>query len=202
MSEASTILNFGSMTETFQFLMEIDKLKSVQRRTKVLGTQRQENSAEHSWHFAVAAMSLAPFAHQGVDIQKVIRMALLHDIVEIDTGDVLVYDLAAREAVHSKEVLAAQRLFGLLPAPLNQQFTDLWNEFEAGETPEARFALVIDRILPIIMNLNNEGQSWVENNIRLEQVLSRSAFIAEINPELWQHLCNHLDSAHQKGWLK
>src|SRR5476651_509669 len=202
MSEASSALNFGSMTAVFQFLMEIDKLKSVQRRTKVLGTQRQENSAEHSWHFAVAAMSLAPYASKDVDIQKVIRMALLHDIVEIDAGDVMVYDLAAREAVHEQEVLAAERLFGMLPAPLNQQFRDLWNEYEAGETPDARFALTIDRVLPIIMNLHNQGQSWVENNIRLEQVLARNAFIGDINPHLWQHIRAHLDNAHAQGWLK
>lgn len=202
MSEASSALNFGSMTDVFQFLMEIDKLKSVQRRTKVLGTQRQENSAEHSWHFAVAAMSLAPYAQKDVDIQKVIRMALLHDIVEIDAGDVMVYDLAAREAVHAQEVMAADRLFGMLPAPLNQQFRDLWNEYEAGETPEARFALTLDRVLPIIMNLHNQGQSWVENNIRLEQVLARNAFIGDINPELWQHIRAHLDNAHAQGWLK
>lgn len=202
MSEVSSPLDFGTMTEVFQFLMEIDKLKSVQRRTKVLGTERQENSAEHSWHFAVAAMSLAPFAPVGVDIQKVIRIALIHDIVEIDAGDVLVYDLAARAAVHEQEVLAARRLFGMLPAPLNQQFLDLWNEYEEGVTPEARFALVLDRILPVVMNLNNQGQSWVENNIRLEQVLTRNSFIGDINPELWQHIRGHLDNAHAQGWLK
>ena len=202
MSVATSPLNFGAMTDVFQFLMEIDKLKSVQRRTKVLGTDRQENSAEHSWHFAVAAMSLAPYAPQDVDINKVIRMALIHDIVEIDAGDVLVYDLAARAAVHDQEIIAAKRLFGLLPAPLNTQFLDLWNEYEAGETPEARFALVIDRVMPMIMNLNNQGQSWVENNIRLEQVLARNAFIADIHPELWLHIRSHLDNAHQQGWLK
>jgi putative hydrolase of HD superfamily len=202
MSVVTSPLDFGSMTETFQFLMEVDKLKNVQRRTKVLGTQRQENSAEHSWHFALAAMSLAPYAPEEVDIQKVIRMALLHDIVEIDAGDVLVYDLAAREAIHDTEVRAAHRLFGMLPAPLDQQFLDLWTEYEAGETADARFALLIDRILPVVMNLNNQGQSWVENNIRLEQVLSRNGFIAESHPQLWQYLSQHLHEAQRLGWLK
>lgn len=103
MSSAVPALDFGSMTQVIQFLMEIDKLKGVQRRTKVLGTQRQENSAEHSWHFAIAAMSLAPYAGDDVDIQRVIQMALLHDIVEIDAGDVLVYDLAARAAIHDQK---------------------------------------------------------------------------------------------------
>lgn len=94
------VLDFGPLTETIQFLMEIDKLKDIQRRTKVIASLRQENSAEHSWHFAVAAMSLAPYAGPDVDINRVIKMALLHDIVEIDAGDVIVYDLAARAAIH------------------------------------------------------------------------------------------------------
>lgn len=151
--------------------MEIDKLKSVQRRTKVLGTQRQENSAEHSWHFAVGAMSLAPYAGKDVDIQRVIQMALLHDIVEIDAGDVLVYDLA-RAAIHDQEVAAAAPV-GMLPDAQREYFTALWQEYEDGESADARFALVLDRTMPMLMNLHNEGQSWVENGISLEQVLSQ-----------------------------
>ncbi|MCR0997324.1 HD domain-containing protein [Serratia rubidaea] len=202
MSSAVPALEFGAMTEVIRFLMEIDKLKSVQRRTKVLGTQRQENSAEHSWHFAIAAMSLAPYAGKDVDIQRVIQMALLHDIVEIDAGDVLVYDLAARAAVHDQEVAAARRLFGMLPEPQREYFTALWQEYEDAETADARFALVLDRTMPMLMNLHNEGQSWVENGISLEQVLSRNEMIAEVYPELWQHLLHHLQDAQHKGWLK
>ncbi len=202
MSSAVAALNFGSMTQVIQFLMEIDKLKSVQRRTKVLGTQRQENSAEHSWHFAIAALSLAPYAGDDVDIQRVIQMALLHDIVEIDAGDVFVYDLAAREAIHDQEVAAAKRLFGLLPEPQREFFTTLWQEYEDGETADARFALVLDRSMPMLMNLHNEGQSWVENNVSLDQVLKRNAMIADIHPELWEHLLQHLQDAQRKGWLK
>ncbi|TQI82055.1 putative hydrolase of HD superfamily [Serratia fonticola] len=202
MSSAVAALNFGSMTQVVQFLMEIDKLKSVQRRTKVLGTQRQENSAEHSWHFAIAALSLAPYAGEGVDIQRVIQMALLHDIVEIDAGDVFVYDLAAREAIHDQEVAAAKRLFGLLPEPQREYFTALWQEYEDGESADARFALVLDRSMPMLMNLHNEGQSWVENNVSLEQVIKRNSMIADIHPELWKHLLQHLQDAQRKGWLK
>ena len=195
MSSAVPALDFGSMTQVIQFLMEIDKLKSVQRRTKVLGTQRQENSAEHSWHFAIAALSLAPYAGDAVDIQ-------LHDIVEIDAGDVFVYDLAARAAIHDQEVAAAKRLFGLLPEPQRGLFTALWQEYEEGESADARFALVLDRSMPMLMNLHNEGQSWVENNVSLEQVLNRNAMIADIHPELWKHLEQHLQDAQRKGWLK
>ncbi|WP_230492815.1 HD domain-containing protein [Martelella alba] len=195
-------LAFGELTDVIGFLMEIDKLKGVQRRTKVLGTQRQENTAEHSWHFAVAAMALAPYAGDDVDINRVIRMALVHDIVEIDAGDVLVYDLAGRHAVHALEEAAAERLFGLLPEPQRRQFHQLWREYEAAETADARFALLLDRLMPMLMNLHNFGQSWVENGIRLEQVLARNAFIGEVYPDLWEHLQGHLYQARENGWLK
>lgn len=202
MAVTSSALAFGELTDIVAFLIEIDKLKNIQRRTKVLNTQRQENTAEHSWHFAVAAMTLAPYADDGVDMTRVTQMALIHDIVEIDAGDVLVYDLAGREAVHALEAKAAQRLFGLLPAPQRRQFHELWLEYEAGETPSARFALMIDRLMPVLMNLHNQGQSWVENGITLDQVLTRNAFIAEVYPALWTHLSQHLQQAQQRGWLK
>lgn len=197
-----TQLAFGAMSEVINFLMEIDKLKLVERRTKIIGHGRQENSAEHSWHFAVAAMSLAPFAPEDVDIYRVVQMALLHDIVEIDVGDVLVYDLAARAAVAEKEAIAAKRLFGLLPEPQSTQFLQLWLEYEAGSSADARFAGALDRILPILQNLHNEGQSWRENRISLEQVLTRNALVGESWPELWQHVVSHLYSAQEKGWLR
>ncbi|MEH2920456.1 HD family hydrolase [Samsonia erythrinae] len=202
MSSAPSILDFGSLTEVVGFLIEIDKLKSVQRRSKIIGSECYEDSAEHSWHFAVAAMALAPYAGEGVDIQRVIQMALIHDIVEIDAGDVLVYDLSARLAIHDQEVAAAARIFGLLPEPQRQQFQALWEEYEANETPSAQFALLLDRIMPMLMNLHNGGQSWVENGIRLEQVIGRADFIANLNPELWRYLKQHLEDAHAKGWLR
>ncbi|WP_263064519.1 HD domain-containing protein [Dickeya dadantii] len=202
MSLALPVLDFGPMTDVVRFLMEIDKLKSVQRRSKVIGTDRQEDSAEHSWHFAVAVMSLTPYADDGIDITRVLKMALIHDIVEIDAGDVLVYDLKARAAIQEQEQAAAARIFGLLPPPQRDQFLALWHEYEAGDTAEARFALMIDRVMPVLMNLHNGGQSWVEHGIRLEQVLSRNDFIHEINPALWGYLKQHLEDAQTKGWLK
>ncbi|MFC3394393.1 HD domain-containing protein [Brenneria rubrifaciens] len=201
MSSAPSVLNFGPLTDVIGFLMEIDKLKHVQRRSKIIGSDRHEDSAEHSWHFAVAAMALAPYAGKDVDMPRVIQMALIHDIVEIDAGDVMVYDLPARLAVHDREVAAAARIFGLLPEPQRRQFHALWLEYEAGETASAQFALMIDRIMPMLMNLHNGGQSWVENGIRLEQVLGRADFIANINPELWRYLKQHLEEAKAKGWL-
>lgn len=201
MSKSIPALDFGEMTDVFQFLMELDKLKSVERRTRLIGQQRHENSAEHSWHLAVAAMSLAPYSGLQVDVQRVVQMALLHDVVEIDAGDVMVYDLAAREAIHAEEQAAADRIFALLPSALRDKFRALWDEYEAAETPDSRFANMLDRAMPIVQNLHNQGQSWKENGIRLEQVLSRNAAIAQEWPELWRHLKQHLDRAQQQGWL-
>lgn len=201
MSDRVAALDFGAMTEVVQFLMELDKLKSVERRTRLLDNARQENSAEHSWHLAMAAMSLAPFATETINVPHAVQLALVHDVVEIDAGDVLVYDLAAREAVQEQEMAAAERIFGMLPAPQGQQFRALWNEYEDGETAESRFANMLDRALPIMLNLHNEGQSWKENGIRLEQVKARNVKLAEQWPELWGHLHQHLDNAHARGWL-
>lgn len=113
----------------------------------------------------------------------------------------MVYDIAAREAIHEQEVKAANRIFGLLPEPQQSQFLALWQEYEAGESQDAQFANVIDRIMPILMNLHNNGQSWVQNNIRLEQVISRNSFIEQAFPELWEYLLPQLKQAQQKGWL-
>lgn len=185
--------DFGTLTASIQFLMEIDQLKLVERRTKLLNNQRFENSAEHSWHFAVGVMALAPLlADKPLDMLRVIEMALLHDIVEIDAGDVLIYDLAAREAIKEKEQAAAKRLFGLLPETLRDHFRQRWEEYEAQETAEARFAHVIDRLMPMLMNIFNHGQSWREHQIPLEQIVAMNQDIARDYPELWQHLLQHI----------
>ncbi len=202
MSLLPTALNFGPFSEHIRFLMEIDKLKSVSRRTRLLNKGRYENSAEHSWHFAMAAMALEQWKPEGCDIQRVIRMALLHDIVEVDVGDVLVYDISARTDIAEKEAAAARRLFGLLPEPLSNEFLALWQEYEHKESADARFANAIDRLLPVIQNLHNEGQSWQENNIALAQVLSRNSEVAACVPELWEHIVAELHLAQQRGWLR
>ncbi|ETT01103.1 HD domain-containing protein [Providencia sp. PROV188] len=194
------VLNFGAFTEVVQFLMELDKLKSVYRKNKLLNRERHENTAEHSWQFAVAAMAFAPYV-PGVNLERAIKLALVHDIVEIDAGDVLVFDNAAREAIHDDEVKAANRLFNLLPSPQNAEFLALWNEYDAVETLESKYANAIDRAMPMLLNLHNQGQSWVENHIRHEQVVSKCDYIQEILPEFWLQLKQQLEQAHQKGWL-
>ncbi|ENU1228602.1 MULTISPECIES: HD domain-containing protein [Providencia] len=199
-SKPVEVVNFGAFTEVVQFLMELDKLKSVYRKNKLLNRERQENTAEHSWQFAVAAMSFAPYV-QGINIEHAIKLALVHDIVEIDAGDVLVFDNAARDAIHEEEVKAANRIFNLLPSPQAETLLALWNEYDALETPESVYANAIDRAMPMLMNLHNQGQSWVENNIRLEQVLSKCDYIEQILPEFYQQLKLQLELAQKKGWL-
>ncbi len=194
-------VNFGPFTDVIAFIMELDKLKYVHRKTKLLNNTRHENSAEHSWHFALAVLGFAPYAGE-VDIGRVVQMALIHDIVEIDAGDVIAFDLAAREAIHKEEVNAANRIFGLLPAVQRDYFLALWHEYENAITPEAKFAKTLDRVMPVFMNLHNQGQSWVENNIRFEQVYQLLHFVSESYPELWEYLLPQLEAAKEKGWLK
>ncbi|MEX0444882.1 HD family hydrolase [Xenorhabdus sp. SGI246] len=201
MSSTESPVNFGPFTDIISFIMELDKLKYVHRKTKILNNQRNENSAEHSWHFALAVISFAPYAGE-VNISRVIQMALIHDIVEIDAGDVIAFDLAAREAIHEQEVQAAKRIFGLLPETQRDYFLALWYEYEDGETPEACFAKMLDRVMPVLMNLHNNGQSWVENGIRFEQVFNLLQFISESYPEFWKYLLPQLETAREKGWLK
>ena len=199
-NEPIEVIKFGAFTEVVQFLMELDKLKSIYRKNKLLNRERQENTAEHSWQFAVAAMSFAPYV-QGVNIEHAIKLALVHDTVEIDAGDVMVFDNAARDAIHEEEVKAANRIFNLLPSPQAETLLALWNEYDALETPESIYANAIDRAMPMLMNLHNQGQSWVENNIRLEQVISKCDYIEQILPDFYQQLKLQLEQAQQKGWL-
>ncbi|CDG20403.1 conserved protein of unknown function [Xenorhabdus poinarii G6] len=194
-------VNFGPFTDVIAFIMELDKLKYVHRKTKLLNNARHENSAEHSWHFALAVLGFAPYAGE-VDISRVVQMALIHDIVEIDAGDVIAFDLAAREAIYKEEVNAANRIFGLLPEAQRDYFLALWHEYENAITPEAKFAKTLDRVMPVFMNLYNQGQSWVENNIRFEQVYQLLHFVSESYPELWEYLLPQLEAAKEKGWLK
>ncbi|WP_340609426.1 HD domain-containing protein [Xenorhabdus bharatensis] len=201
MSKTVTAVDFGPFTDVISFIMELDKLKNVYRKTKILNNERHENSAEHSWHFALAVISFAPYAGN-VNISRVIQMALIHDIVEIDAGDVIAFDLAAREAIRDQEIQAAKRIFGLLPESQRDHFLALWHEYEDGETPEACFAKMLDRVMPVLMNLHNNGQSWVENGIRFEQAFNLLSFISESYPEFWKYLLPQLEAAREKGWFK
>jgi putative hydrolases of HD superfamily len=184
------------------FIREIDKLKGVERKTKPLGLVRFENSAEHSWQLAVMTLSLSHFSAGPIDVLRTIKMLLLHDVGEIDTGDTIVYATEIREQRKVEELAAVRRICGMLPAELNSEFLGLWQEFEAEETPEAKFAHGMDRSVPIILNLANNGQSWGENGIRCEQVIKRNGPAVEAGcPALWAYLKEKLDEAQKDGWF-
>ena len=171
----------GALQSIVEFILELDKLKGVTRKTRPLGLDRYENSAEHSWQIALLAASLvhhAPGPADGasaIDLDRVIRMLLVHDIGEIDTGDTMVYVVGGWEERKAAERAAARRIFGLLPEPQGGLFLALWLEFEEGASPEARFANAVDRAMPVLLNLANDGQSWRENGISHERVLGRVA---------------------------
>ena len=169
-----------------EFILEIDRLKSVLRQSYLIDIDRHENSAEHSWHLAVAAMVLAEHAKERIDISKVIRLVLVHDLVEIDAGDTFIYDEAANVGKAAREQEAANRLFGVLAEDQAQTFMALWREFEDRETPEAKFAFALDRLLPILHNVCTQGGSWKEHGIRQEQALAKNRPIEDGSPILWQ----------------
>jgi len=190
------------MQQIIDFILELDKLKGVTRKTRPLGLERQENSAEHSWQIAMLAASLAPYAAEPVDISHVVAMLLVHDIGEIDTGDTIVYAEDGWEERKAAELAAVTRIFGLLPAAQAQRFMSLWQEFEDGETAEARFAHAADRAMPVLLNLANNGQSWRENGISHARVVRRiGPPIREGCPALWDYLAEQLAHAQQQGWF-
>ena len=190
------------MQQAVDFILEIDKLKGVTRKVRPLGQDRYENSAEHSWQIALLATSLAPYAESSVDIDRVIRMLLVHDIGEIDTGDTMVFVEGDWEERKAAERAAARRIFGLLPEAQSAQSLSLWEEFERGESADARFANAADRAMPVLLNLASAGQSWRENGISYERVVGRVAPPIKAGcPALWDYLQSRLEEARDKGWF-
>jgi putative hydrolase of HD superfamily len=189
------------MQHIVEFIFELEKLKGVTRKTRPIGLDRYENSAEHSWQIALLAASLAPYAHAPVDIDRVIQMLLVHDIGEIDTGDTIFYADVDWKDHKARELAAVTRIFGKLGAA-GARFIELWKEFEAAETADARFANVADRAMPVLLNLANNGQSWRENGITHELVVKRVAPPIKAGcPALWEYLEVRLEEERRKGWF-
>lgn len=190
------------MQPIIDFILELDKLKGVTRKTRPLGLDRQENSAEHSWQIALLAMALAPYAPAPVDMNRVVAMLLVHDIGEIDTGDTLVYVEHGWEERKAAELAAVTRIFGLLPAAQAAPLLALWQEFEAGDSAEARFANAADRAMPALLNLANQGQSWRDNGISHARVVQRIGPPIQAGcPALWTYMAARLDAAQAHGWF-
>ena len=183
------------------FFMEADRLKSVERRNRLADGSRRENTAEHSWHLGIAALVLAPFASEPVDLATAVAMALVHDIVEIDAGDTFAYDEAEGAATkQAREEAAADRLFGLLPAATGRRFRAMWDEYERGDTPEARFVMAIDRLAPMMLNLAEGASTWREYGITRSRVVARNGhYIEQSLPGAWSAVLAQLDAAVAAG---
>jgi putative hydrolase of HD superfamily len=185
-----------------EFLLEIDQLKHTLRQTILLDRSRQENSVEHSWHIALSVMIFAEYADlDGVDLGRVIRMLLIHDLVEIDAGDTYCYDEQAGADQHERERRAAERIFGLLPTDQAQDFRSLWDEFEESATPAARYAHAMDRFQAFLHNYFTQGQVWRRHGIRRQQVLRRMQAVERGAPLLWNYVRTLMDDAVRRGFL-
>jgi len=184
-----------------EFLLELDKIKQIFRQTYLADKSRKENDAEHSWHACLMAVVLAEY-FPDADLLKVIKMMLLHDVVEIYAGDTYCYDTKGYEDKALREQMAAQKVYGLLPTEQTDELIALWQEFEEGESPEAKFCAILDRIQPTMLNNAADGISWVEHNIKKEQVIERNAVTFQGPEIIGEYIKNIIDKAYLKGYLK
>lgn len=183
------------------FVREIDKVKQILRQTVTLDASRQENDAEHSWHLAVMALILEEHAEQAVDLTKVVKMVLVHDLVEIDAGDTFAYDEVGAQDKEERERKAADRIFYLLPEDQAKEVDDLWTEFELRETVEAKYAAALDRFQPLMHNYLTKGVAWKRHGIRRDQVIDRNRHIEEGSPALWAYARRMIDESVEMGYL-
>jgi putative hydrolases of HD superfamily len=191
----------GRLATQLRFVIEIDKLKTIIRQTPVTDMSRRENDAEHSWHLAIMAVILAEYADGEVDLSRVIRMLLVHDLVEIDAGDTFLYDTAAQADQEARELRAAERIFGLLPGEQGAQLRALWDEFEAHESADARFARSMDRLQPFLYNILTEGEMWRQHGVKASSVRTRMRIIADGSVKLHGLVDHLIDLAVERGYL-
>lgn len=191
------------LRQQIRFIVEIDKLKQVFRQSALIGDRRKENDAEHSWHLAAMAMLLTEYVkEEGVNLLRVIKMLLIHDLVEIDAGDTFAYDEKGNEDKEEREMQAAERIFSLLPSDQADEVWRLWREFEEKETPEARYAASIDRLQPLLLNYHTEGYTWKMPGVNREKVYERMAVIKESMPRVWEAVEEIIEDSVKKGYLK
>ncbi|MDG2028880.1 MAG: HD domain-containing protein [Acidimicrobiales bacterium] len=189
------------LADRLSFIYELDKLKTELRQTLLVDESRRENSAEHSWHLAMIAMVMAPHAKEPIDLERAIRILLIHDIVEIDAGDVDIYDYEARKSKEAEEIAAADRIFALLPEPEASELRALWDEYEARETPEARFAYSCDRLQPFLMNLAIGGKSWTRRGVNAAEVKAVNSKMADGLDGVWGIVEQLIDRAVVEGTI-
>jgi len=191
------------LEKQFDFCREIDKEKFIKRQTCLSDGIHKENDAEHAWHMAVMAILLGEYANEGIDILKTVTMLLIHDLVEIDAGDTYAYDEEAKKTQGQREKAAADRIFGLLPEDQGKYMRGVWEEFEEGETPEAKFAHTMDNIQPTMLNAATGGKGWEEHGVRLGQILDRNKNTAQGSEKLWEYSYQNFISPNlEKGKIK
>ncbi|MCL9804959.1 HD domain-containing protein [Flavobacterium amniphilum] len=195
-------MQMDNLAKQIAFIKEIDKVKYIQRRTKLFNSDRRENDAEHSWHLAMMTLILAEHSDKPIDVLKVLKMVLIHDIVEIDAGDTFIYDTAKNHSNTEEELMAAKRIFGLLPEEQAAEFIAVWKEFEDGETDEAKFARTMDRFEPLLQNVSNNGGTWAEFNVPYEKVYGKKKAIADGSSSIWKYAEGLINESVEKGILK
>jgi len=190
------------LQKQIEFIVEIDKIKHITRKTMLMDGTRHENDAEHSWHLGVMAILLSEYSNKkDLDVLRVLKMVLVHDIVEIDAGDTFCYDEKGCLDKREREEKAADRIFGILPEDQGREIRDLWEEFEECETPEARFANALDRFQPLLHNYINHGRSWKEHCITRDRVIKRNKPIQEGSRQLWAYVEKLVEDSVNKGYL-
>ena len=187
------------LQKQMDFIVEIDKVKKIMRQTYLADASRKENDAEHSWHLALMAVLLKEYSNEDVDLSKVIPMVLIHDLVEIDAGDTYAYSGEDPEETEARERKAALRIFGMLPEDQGQWLRSLWEEFEAYETPEAKFARTLDNCQPLLLNDASDGKSWKEHGVHKSQIYKRNKHTGEGSREIWEYMQKLIDRHIQLG---
>lgn len=195
-------MNADILLKQIEFIKEIDKIKYIERKTKLFNSDRRENDAEHSWHLAMMALVLAEHANEDIDILKVIKMVLIHDIVEIDSGDIFFYDADNGHNNTEAELKAAKRIFGILPAEQAEELINIWLEFEDAETAEARFAKSLDRFEPLLQNYSNKGGTWQEFDVSHDMVYGMKRIIKDGSRSIWQYAEELINDSVDQGYLK
>ena len=191
------------LEQQIRFIIEADKVKSVFRQTYLADGSRKENDAEHAWHMAIMTLLLSEYANEEIDVLRVLSMLLIHDLVEIDAGDTYAYDEEGKQTQRVREVKAADRIYGILPEDQGGKLRELWEEFEEAQTPEAKFAHVMDNVQPAMLNDYTEGKDWIAKGVRLSQILERNAHTAEGSQKLWDYAyTNFIEPNVKTGKIK
>lgn len=191
-----------TINSLLSFTAEIDKMTHIERRTLLVDGSRRENDAEHSWHIAAMAILFRDFAPEGTDIDRAVKMCIVHDLVEIYAGDTFAYDQNGNKTKEEREKESAKKLFAQLPEKIGEEINALWVEFDKMQTPTAKYASCMDRVQPILHNVLTRGHSWKEHGVKKEQVLSRVEVVKETIPKLWDWISKNLDEAVREGFLK